>query len=385
MKKRADNIRIGVATFPMEEASLTPFANTLAILSAISDDIHVIAGNAGAGVVSDAGLSLNRVDHMPGKNCFSRAMNYARTQLKITRVVIKLDKEVDVWVFPVGGDALFPAMLYARLSGKPVILALASSAEKMFGARFDPLEKIAALFTSINYALASRIVVYSENIIKEWGLLKYRNKISLAYEHFLDFDKFTLSQELPERKNVIGYIGRLSAEKGIMNLIQAIPEVLNRQDAGFFIIGDGQLKDRITAFIGDGKLEKRVQMTGWVSHEKLPDYLNEMKLLVLPSYTEGLPNIMLEAMACGTPVLTTPVGAIPDVIKDNQTGFLMKDNTPETISESIIAALESPKAGKIAANARALVSNYFTYENAVSQYRQIFNDLWETRQPSEDS
>jgi glycosyltransferase involved in cell wall biosynthesis len=118
-----------------------------------------------------------------------------------------------------------------------------------------------------------------------------------------------------------------------------------------------------------------MELTGWIPHDELPDYLNELKLLILPSYTEGLPNIMLEAMACGTPVLATPVGAIPDVIKEGRTGFIMENNSPGCIAENMMRALEYPDLDRIVENARELVKKEFTYGAAVERYRKILEDL----------
>jgi glycosyltransferase involved in cell wall biosynthesis len=108
-------------------------------------------------------------------------------------------------------------------------------------------------------------------------------------------------------------------------------------------------------------------------HNKFPDYLN--KLFVLPSYTEGLPYTIVEAMACGTPILATPVGAIPDVIKDGETGFIMENNSPECIAENVMRVLEHPDLEQIVENARALVEREFTYEAAVERYRKILKEL----------
>ena len=74
------------------------------------------------------------------------------------------------------------------------------------------------------------------------------------------------------------------------------------------------MKDNIEAYLVKNNLSDTVKLTGWIPHGELPKYLNELKLLVVPSYTEGLPNIVLEAMACGTPILETSVGGIPDFI-----------------------------------------------------------------------
>ncbi len=103
--------------------------------------------------------------------------------------------------------------------------------------------------------------------------------------------------------------------------------------------------------------------------------MNELKLIILPSYTEGLPNIMLEAMACGTPVLATPVGSIPDVIKDGETGFIMKNNSPECIAENVIRALNYPNLEQISLNARILVEKEYTYEKAVEKYKKVLENI----------
>ena len=122
-------------------------------------------------------------------------------------------------------------------------------------------------------------------------------------------------------------------------------------------------------------LNNKVELTGWIPHDELPDYSNMSKLIVLPSYTEGLPNIMLEAMACGTPVLATPVGAIPDVIKDGETGFIMENNSPECIAENVERALNHPDLDKIVKNARESVEKEFTYEATLGRYRKIMEEL----------
>jgi glycosyltransferase involved in cell wall biosynthesis len=103
----------------------------------------------------------------------------------------------------------------------------------------------------------------------------------------------------------------------------------------------------------------------------MPEYLNDVGAVVVPSYAEGVPNIVLEAMACGTPVLATPAGGIPDVVKDGQTGFIMEDNSPACITRNIIRVLSHPNLEEIAANARAIVEKEYAFDTVVARYRDI--------------
>jgi glycosyltransferase involved in cell wall biosynthesis len=135
------------------------------------------------------------------------------------------------------------------------------------------------------------------------------------------------------------------------------------------------LKDSITASLDTEKITSRVDLPGWISHDDLPKYLNQLRLLVLPSYTEGLPNIMLEAMACGTPVLATPVGAVPDVIRDGETGFIMEDNSPECIARNVLRALNDPNLEGVADRGRRFVEGEFTFEKAVERWKTVIEEI----------
>ncbi len=194
---------------------------------------------------------------------------------------------------------------------------------------------------------------------------------------FIDSATFNIKKPLAERKKLVGYIGRLSYEKGVMNLIKAIPLALKqRDDLEFLIIGDGPLLAALEDETKKVGPNNKVKFTGWIAHDKLAGYLNELKLLVLPSDTEGsLPNVVLEAMACSTTVLATSVGPIPDYISDGDTGFILQSNCPVSIAEEIIRVLNHPNLEQIAQNARALVEREFTFDKAVERYRELLNNL----------
>jgi glycosyltransferase involved in cell wall biosynthesis len=104
---------------------------------------------------------------------------------------------------------------------------------------------------------------------------------------------------------------------------------------------------------------------------KLTDYLNGLKKVLLHSHTTKLPNLIIEAMACDTPILATPLGAIPGMIEDGKTGFIMENNSPACIAENIIRALGYPNLDEIVKSSRRLVKEGFTYEAAVKKYKKI--------------
>ncbi|MDH7511203.1 MAG: glycosyltransferase family 4 protein, partial [Methanolinea sp.] len=163
---------------------------------------------------------------------------------------------------------------------------------------------------------------------------------------------------------------------GILNLIKAIELIFSKNNKlNIFIAGEGELFQETYKFIQTEKNQYNITLHPWITPDHLPNYLNEIKLIVLPSKKEGLPNIMLEAMACGTPVLATPVGAIPGVIQDGVTGFIMENNTPECIARNVIRALNHPDLEGIAERGRRYVEEEFTFEKAVERWRRVLNAI----------
>ena len=97
---------------------------------------------------------------------------------------------------------------------------------------------------------------------------------------------------------------------------------------------------------------------------------------MLPSYIEGFSNIVLEAMARGTPVLANSVLGIHDLIKDGETGFIMENNSPECIAKNVIRVLAHPNINEITKNARALIEEKYNYLAAVDGYRIILSSTF---------
>jgi glycosyltransferase involved in cell wall biosynthesis len=240
--------------------------------------------------------------------------------------------------------------------------------------------KVAALLSFILWCvqlkLANRILVPSQHLVNLRGLSSCKHKIRVAPTRFIKIQDFK-ETNFNKRGNVIGYVGRFEAEKGI----GILPEIINLtvkskrvSNLEWILVGNGSLRKRIEDEVRELGLCGVVKITGWVNDPET--YLTKMRLLLLPSKSEGLPNVVLEAMACGTPVLATPVGAIPDIIKEGETGFLLKSNDPKHIAERIVELLNNPELlEKVSIKAYNYVRENFSFEKTLDAWRKILSEL----------
>lgn len=368
---------VGVLTPSIVEAGTIPLSNLIEILAVLSSRVTLISGDAGARAFrDDPRVVTYGLTHVRGATLPVRLFRFLLYQVRQSLTLARVTSEVDLWIFFFAADTQLLQMITAKLLGKRVVLAFTGSQIQTYSSFHDPMVLPVKVLSWLNCHLADRIVLYTPHLIEEYGLARYADKITVASRHFLDFARFREETPLAGRNLVIGYIGRLSEEKGVGNLLSAVPGILQALPGlQILFIGDGPLSGVIDRMVTNLGLSDSVLVTGWVPHDQLPEYLNQLALLILPSYTEGLPNVMLEAMACGTPVLATPVGSIPDLIVGNETGYLMGDNMPSTIVASVIRALDDPCRDTIAQAAREMVQREFSFGQAVARYRRLLGDV----------
>jgi glycosyltransferase involved in cell wall biosynthesis len=142
----------------------------------------------------------------------------------------------------------------------------------------------------------------------------------------------------------------------------------------------GDLYQLIRILIKRLNLDDEVLYLGSIPYEQVPALLNECRTLILPSRREGLPNIVLEAMACGAVPLVTPVGGIPDIIRDGVTGLILRLTEPSYLASKLIQATsDNQMLESISNNAQSYVKRCFKLEYVVRRWRKIFMRLGITK------
>lgn len=391
---KAESPRLCLISFPVPSAAIVNIflSSLVKILEPICHSLYVVTANMPRDKIQSRKTKLVDIKtamHFRDSvrpQWWSTILQFFKVlviQAKMCLVLVKISSKIDLVFFYVGESYLFLPVVMAKLLRKKVMIAALGSmshrsalGKEAFVIGDRVYSAALGMLIRANFFLADHIIVESKGVVDFLDLGRYRQKLISVGARYINTEDFKVDKELKSRDNLVGYIGRLHMSKGVMNFAKAVPIIAKTHDnISFLIGGNGILYDQLKHQIENSALSRKVKMTGWLSGNAFPRHLNELKLLVLPSYSEGLPTIILEAMACGTPVLATPVGGVPDVIKDEETGFIMEDNSPECIARNVIRALNYPKLDQIVGNARAIIEREYTYQAALKRYKQILNKV----------
>jgi len=186
-----------------------------------------------------------------------------------------------------------------------------------------------------------------------------------------------LRKLLKIKKNdiVIGTVARLTEQKGHRYLIPAMPKIVKAHpNVHFLFIGDGPLSEQLSDQAESLGVRKFIHFLGF--REDVPLLLRGFDLFVLPSLYEGLPNVVLEAMASGLPVIATSVDGTPEAVVHRETGFLVPPCQPEPLERVILDLLNNRHQMKQMGKAgRKRVQCLFSLDQQVGQFIQLYNSL----------
>ena len=375
--------RIALVYFPWKSRTIYKFLDQLvSILIPISRSITLIGGNTEYLEIDDS-PTVRAVDIRVKMHdttditpmLYSKALwalKAVTSQILEAAMIIRDASQIDIVVFYMSYPYDILPLITAKLLRKKTIIVVTRSNRIGTG----PIDRFYDVQDRIMYAAADVISPECNSLVASLKLMTYRSKLTAEGYRYVDLTRYRVRKGIGERSNV-GYVSRVEEQKGVLNFLSAA-EILTARgytDIPFLVSGDGRLKAKVEARVDELKTKGvNIDYVNWIAEDDFCEYLNEFKLLVFPttiSAAEGLPTIVIEAMACGTPVLTTAVAAIPNVIKDKSTGFLLENDSPECIANGILKALTYSDVDKVAQQARALIENKFSYQGAVERWRKI--------------
>ena len=185
---------------------------------------------------------------------------------------------------------------------------------------------------------------------------------------------------IPENDRVVFALGRIVLKKGFDVLIQALPHVQKKaQDVTVIIGGDGSDLPRLKTLAGEQEVSSIIRFSGTINRSDIPVYFHLCDLFVLPAVfdpegnVDGCPNVILEAMACGKPVVSSEISGIPIVVKDGETGLLVDERNVDALATAIILLLENTsKREQFGRAGQQRIHQELTWKKITGQYISIY-------------
>jgi teichuronic acid biosynthesis glycosyltransferase TuaC len=294
----------------------------------------------------DAHYTLEGIDvqalSYPGVPGLTRAINgrmAARVLLPQVRT-FRPDIVLAYWVYPDGDAAVRVA---SALQVPCVVGALGSDIHVRSG--------VSNLLTRRVIARCQALLTVSEAMrqytIKQFGGDPQRIHTIINGFNTAVFKPLAQSQarqalNLAHDEQLIVFVGRLVKEKGLAELLQAFNALAAEQPKlRLAVLGDGQMRTEFAAMVAASPHGQAVRILGAVSHAQVAQWIAASDLLTLPSWSEGYPNVVVEALACGRPVVATDVGGIPEIV-DDSCGMLVPIKDAQALQQALAKTLAKP-------------------------------------------
>lgn len=232
------------------------------------------------------------------------------------------------------------------------------------------VKRIVAVSEGVKKYLVEDRKIASKKIV----IIHYGIDLSLFTSRNGFLDKRKRSElGLPDHKIVIGTVARLEIQKGHRYLIAAAPEIINKfSNVVFVFAGDGTLRQELETQVNELGLQENFRFLGF--RKDVKELLFAFDVFVLPSLFEGLPNVILEAMASGRPIVATAVDGTPELIEHNETGLLVPPKSPHALQEQILNLLENEEKGsKLGRQAKEMAKQKFSFDQQFRKFEEVYD------------
>jgi glycosyltransferase involved in cell wall biosynthesis len=258
-----------------------------------------------------------------------------------TLLLRRWDVLLGSWAYPDG----WATAVLGWLTRTPVVMKVHGSDINVFGQ--DPARRgqirwalnRAHGVVSVSKALATRM---TEMGVRPGRTTVLYNGVDPARFHPMDGQAARLAHGVAPDEEMILYIGNILVTKGCGELLGAFARIAaSRPRATLVFVGDGGMRKALEARAAELGLAARVRFVGRVPHELLKGWFAAASVFCLPSHAEGVPNVVLEAMACGTPVVSTDVGGVGEILPDHA-GILVQPKDEAGLTQALERALHQP-------------------------------------------
>ncbi|MBS3063604.1 MAG: glycosyltransferase family 4 protein [Candidatus Diapherotrites archaeon] len=194
----------------------------------------------------------------------------------------------------------------------------------------------------------------------------------IIFPGYMDLKPF-LAQQNKNKEKIALFVGTLGKRKAPEDTILAMAEVVKCHPAARLVIrGGGPRKKELEELVGKLGLTQNVAFQGFLSLAELAKEYAASTLLVFPTLSEGFGRVIVEANACGKPVITTAIGPIPELVTDGVNGFLVKPRNPKALAEKMIYLFDHPdKAASIGLKGRELVRRRYSEQSFYDHYHSL--------------
>lgn len=233
----------------------------------------------------------------------------------------------------------------------------------------DEFDRPEALHLKDKVALAKFVVVvsdYGRSQMMRWVRFEDWPKVKVVHCG-LDQQFLSAAVTAPPANHQLVCVGRLSGQKGQMLLLEAVAQLRSRgQSIRLVLAGDGELRSVLESKADALGIGEYVHITGWIDGEEVKQWLVDSRALVLPSFAEGLPVVIMEAMAMGRPVISTYIAGIPELVQHGVNGWLCPAGSVEAVAHAMSEAL--------AANAEQLAKMGDASTKRVAQRHDVMTE-----------